>query len=270
MGVPLFHLIARLLLALGLLLATAPAVGARQQSAADCQDLTDQIGEANQQLDQLKQDAFGWLVQSGQYAQSVPLELAGAAQQGGLPFLTPELAASDGGLAALVAAQIDAWREANDQVPSGDYLRDLGGQLVNWRSTLAILAPVQAASPSLTLLDTAFSQLDQVVAGATADQALIDGLNSQLQDCNAQAQAGSDAPQGALCNVEGKAGYSSSDCFSLENDAAYAVWAACTEAYFEAEREAFRTGGDLPVNTCDGAWAAEMQAIQQRWGDPAP
>jgi hypothetical protein len=71
-----------------------------------------------------------------------------------------------------------------------------------------------------------------------------------------------------LCDVGGQSGASRSDCFSLETDAAYKVWAACTEQYFAAEQEAFRTGGDLPTNTCDPAWQAAQDAIQQRWGAP--
>ncbi|HEY0584309.1 MAG TPA: hypothetical protein VGE94_19145, partial [Chloroflexota bacterium] len=72
----------------------------------------------------------------------------------------------------------------------------------------------------------------------------------------------------ALCSVGGQAGFSNSQCFGLELDAATAVWAACLDAYFAAEREAFRTGGDLPANTCDGALKSATDAIQQQWGHP--
>ena len=46
------------------------------------------------------------------------------------------------------------------------------------------------------------------------------------------------------------------------------VFSQLTEEYFAAEDEVFRTGGDLPINTCDPSFKAAHDAIQERWGHP--
>lgn len=134
--------------------------------------------------------------------------------------------------------------------------------------------------PSLIQLSGIFAQLDQTVGTAQGDLALLDSLQQQLQQCRANAEPTPEptappdqAPpdeSGVLCSVGGVAGTSATQCFTLETDAAYAVWAACTQQYFAAEDAAFQTGGDPPANTCDPAWAAAQDAIQQRWGTPQP
>jgi hypothetical protein len=120
------------------------------------------------------------------------------------------------------------------------------------------------------VLQTALTQLDGVAANVLADGAILDSLSSQLQDCQ-QANPPPPPPasgDGGLCQVGDATGASNSECFTLELDAALAVWTTCTEAYFAAEDEVFRTGGDLPINTCDPAFKAAQDAIQQQWGNP--
>jgi hypothetical protein len=267
-------LIATTLLLSQLLVALPPASAAQDQ--ATCDDLAKQIASEQQRLDQAKLDALPWLAQAEQFAAVAPGELAVAAAQGSVPGLTPGLAETYGGLIAQVGAQISVWRSANDTTAATDYLRDLISQVQMWEGQLGVLAPFWGYLSSLVGLNTSLSQLDQVLANAQADLAISDDLQAQLDACQAAAApAPTPMPQpdeggdsGALCTVGGQTGASRSDCFSLEMDAAYKVWAACTEQYFAAEQEAFRTGGDLPINTCDPAWRAAQDAIQQRWGAP--
>jgi hypothetical protein len=270
-----------------------PATGHAQGA---CDDLAQQVGATQQQLDQAKQDVQPWLMQAIQYSNIAPSELAAAAAQGGIPGLTPDLAATYGALIAQVGAQISTWASSNGNTDSASYLRDLISQVQQWEGTLGTLAPVQGSVASLVGLSAVFGQLDQLLAGDQATLAILDSLSAQLQACQAgqsgapgptpppgdpagqagptpepaPAEGGDAGDGGALCSVGGKTGASRSDCFTLENDAAYQVWAACTEQYFAAVQDAFRTGGDVPANTCDAAWDAEQQAIQQRWGAPQP
>jgi hypothetical protein len=184
---------------------------------------------------------------------------------------------------AQLGAQLGGWVDANATTDSETYLRDLLGQVQHFESSLGPLIPFEGSVPSLIVLHTALTQLDQTLAGTQAQLASLDGLRSeQQQACAEGAPAPASATEtpsndqlpadgsGLLCDVGGQAGTSASECFQLETDAAYAVWKTCTEQYFAAEDAAFQSGGDLPVNTCDPAWAATQAAIQQRWGSPSP
>jgi hypothetical protein len=263
-----------LLLAHGALLPPA----ARAQSS--CDDLAQQVQSAQQQVDQDRADAQQILQQIAPLVATAPAELLALASQGALPGVSPDAAASFGAIVTQIGAQIATWQAGNEQTASDAYLRDLLTQLAGWEGQYAGLTPVQPVVPSLVQLSNVFSQLDQTVGQAQADLAILDSLSGALQDCQAGASAtrepapdatpppeeASPGDSGPLCSVGGVSGNSRSDCFQLENDAAFAVWQACTEAYFAAEDEAFRTGGDPPVNTCDGAWNATQKEIQDRWG----
>jgi hypothetical protein len=272
----------RALLALAsLVLALSPSVRTHAQTGASCDDLSQQIAATDQHLNELKLAALPWLVQAGQFGAAALGDLAVAASSGAVPGLTPGLAESDGAIAGMLGAQIDGWRTNNDSALSNAYLRDLAQQTSIWDLTLASLAPVKGSVGSLIGLDTALMQLDQVAAAAQGDLAIRDGLSAQMADCPTAASptpAGAGpAPEptepeasgsSALCEVGGQLGNSNSECFRLEYDAAFGVWEACTEAYFAAEDDAFRTGGDPPTNTCDGALQAEQDALQKRWSSP--
>lgn len=275
MGVPHAVLTVRWLAALllfGQLL--APAAVARAQDTGDCEALTQQIDSTNDELDQLKDDAAPWLVQAGQFGAIAPADMLVAAQQG-LPGLDTGTAASFGAIAAQLGAAIDGWRLANGAADSPSYWRDLANALSTWHTLFAPLTPFQAGAPSLTGLSTALGELDQLAASALGDLGLSESLNDALRQC--QSAAGSstspstpemDGNPQALCSVGGTAGYSNSECFRLELDAAYATWEACTEAYFAAERAAFAGGGDPPANTCDGPFQQATDELQRTWGGP--
>ena len=114
-------------------------------------------------------------------------------------------------------------------------------------------------------------QLDQVAAIVVADGAILDSLSAQLQDCQRQNPPPPEPGQGGsggVCQVGEATGASNSECFTLELDAALAIWTTCTEAYFAAEDEVYRTGGDLPINTCDPAYKAAQDRVQEHWGHP--
>jgi hypothetical protein len=248
----------------------APATVSRAQDSGACGDLSQQIASTGKDLDQLQQDALPWLVQAGQFGPVAVGDLLLAAEQG-QPGLTPGLAASYGATAAQVGAAIDGWRSANDGSPSDQYWRDLANMLSTWETLFSTLAPVQDVVPSLVGMSTAFSQLDQLSAQAQGDLALQDALSSQLQDCQAANMPPMPEPPtagdngGATCDVDGKTGASNSECYTLELDAAFAVWEACTEDYFAAERAAFQNGSDLPINTCDGPWAQAQDELYRKW-----
>ena len=257
-----------------------PASAARAQSG--CDDVAAQVQSQQQQVDQDRAEAQQSLSQIAPLVAVAPAELLSLAAQGALPGITPDVAGTFGGIVAQIGAQVAGWQAANQQTASDAYLRDLLNQLAGWESQFAAVGPAQAGVPSLVQLSSVFAQLDQTVGQAQGDVALLDSFNQQLADCQAGASAtpeptpppaadeGSPSADqgGGLCTVGGATGASRSECFQLENDAAFAVWQACTEAYFAAEDEAFRTGGDPPVNTCDPAWNEAQRAIQQRWGSP--
>jgi hypothetical protein len=247
----------------------APAATRAQNN---CDDEAAQVAAQQQQVADEQAQAESLLDQVTPLAASAPAELLAAAGLATLPGVTPETAASFGAIVAQIGAQIGTWQAANTQTGSAAYLQDLSGQLQTWETQYAGVAPVQAAVPSLVQISSIFSQLEQTVGQVQGDLALLDNFQQQLQKCendNGSDQAGS-GDAGALCSVNGATGNSASECFTLETDAAYAVWEACTEQYFAAEDDAFRTGGDLPANTCDPAWAAAQDAIRQRWGAPQP
>jgi hypothetical protein len=255
----------RLLATVLLALAPLPA-RAQDVPSGPCDDLASQVDATSRQLDQEQQNAQPWLIQAGRAAPIVLGELTAVALRGA-PDLTPDLAGSLGAIAAQVGAQIDGWRN------SGGSIRDLPAQLNGWEITLVSLVPFVNDSANLIILNTALMQLDQVAANVIADGAILDDLNSQLQDCQRQnppppPPTTSDGSSGSTCMVGDATGASNSECFTLELDAALAVWTACTNDYFAAEREAFRTGGDLPINACDPAFKAAQDAIQQRWASP--
>lgn len=270
--------------ALAFLLVTRGFLSAGSMHAQDaCDDLNQQVASAQQQVDQDRADADELLQQVAPLAAIAPAQLLEAASQGNLPGVTPDVAASFGAIVNQIGAQVTAWEIAHGSLASTDYLRDLLNQLAGWEGQFAALTPVQAYVPSLVQFGALLSLLEQNVGSAQGDLAMLDDLNATLQQCQANAAAPAPTAQpaggppeggppadqgGALCSVGGTQGTSASQCFQLENDAAFAVWEACTEQYFAAEQEAFRTGGDLPVNTCDPAWKAQQQAISERWGIP--
>jgi hypothetical protein len=267
---PSLRLLAAVLLVAPLALQPTGVVHA--QADASCDQISQQLDSTNQDLDQLKDASAPWLQQAAQFGSVATAELLAAAQQG-LPGLDPGTAAGFGAIAAQVGAAIDTWRLGNSGADSAGYWRDLSNALSTWHTLFAPLTPFQTGVASLAGLSTALGELDQLAARATGDLALSDSLNAALQDCqSSETSDGSgsmpdaaDAPQ-ALCSVGGTQGYSNSQCFSLELDAAYAVWQACTEAYFAAEDAAFANGGDLPANNCDGPFKAETERLQQQWG----
>ena len=241
-----------------------PALTVRAQDEGSCDDLAAQLQSTNDELDQLQQQSGAWLAQASQFASVVPSDLLVAAQNGA-PDLSPEVAATLGATALQLGANIDAWRVGGHDA----YWDGLTNNLGAWESIYASLVPFTAYSGGLAGLGSALTELDQLVAREAGDAAQRDSLSSALADCQA-ASAPSSSPEasGALCDYGGKAGASSSDCFSLAMDAAYSVWEACTLAYFDAERQASIDGGDPPANTCDPAWNAQIEAIQRQWGSP--
>lgn len=254
------------------------AATARAQS--NCDDLAQQVASQQSELANDQADAQSLLNQVGPLTAAAPAELLAAASQGALPGITPDTAASFGATVVQIGVEIAAWQSQHSQGDATTYLGDLLSQLGTWEGQYGTLAPVQALVPSLVQLSAVFAQLDQAAGKAQGDLALLDSFNQQLQDCQS---GGGPAPEptpppdeappddgSALCSVGGATGASASQCFTLESDAAYAVWEACTEQYFAAVSEAFRTGGDVPANTCDPAWDAALAAIQQRWGAPQP
>ena len=250
-----------------------PAGLVHAQADTGCDQLAQQLDSTNQDLDQLKDTSTAWLQQAAQAGAVAAAEMIAAAQQG-LPGLDPHSAASFGAIAAQVGAAIDSWRLGNSGADAASYWRDLSNALSTWHTLFAPLTPFQAGVASLTSLSTALGELDQLAARAAGDLALSDSLNTALQDCQSSdtsggsASIGSDSADGpqALCSVGGTPGYSNSQCFSLELNAAYAVWQACTEAYFAAEDAAFANGGDLPVNNCDGPFKEQTEQLQRQWG----
>ena len=254
-------------------LATRPVGLVHAQADAGCDQIAQQLASTNQDLDQLEDAAAPWLQQAAQAGSVATTDMIAAAQQG-LPGLDPGTAASFGAIAAQVGAAIDTWRLGNSGADSAGYWRDLSNALSTWHTLFAPLTPFQAGVASLTNLSTALGELDQLAARAAGDLALSDSLNTALQDCQSSDTSGgspsttpdsADGPP-ALCSVGGTPGYSNSQCFGLELDAAYAVWQACTEAYFAAEDAAFANGGDLPVNTCDGPFKERTEQLQRQWG----
>jgi hypothetical protein len=252
-----------------LMLGPRMSVAAQDQSA--CDDLSQQIANANSDLDQLQADAQPWLMSVSQFAAVAPNDLALAGAQGNVPGLGPDLAGSYGAIAAQLGAQVNAWRVANEGRSSDGYWRDLAANSRGWDGTFAVVLPVQPFVPSLGGMSASLQELDQLAAKAAGDLGLSDSLSNSLQQCEASnpppsgPMGGAPGDPSALCAVGGQSGYSNSECFRLQLDAAYGVWAACTEAYFAAEREAFRTGGDPPANTCDGTFKAAQDALQSRW-----
>jgi hypothetical protein len=264
------------LLAAGMVtaLVLGPHVSVAAQNQGACDDLSQQIANAHSDLDQLQADAQPWLMSVSQFAAVAPSDLAVAGVQGNVPGLNADLAGTYGSIAAQVGARADGWRLANEGSPSDGYWRDLAGNVRGWDGSFAVLLPVQPFVPSLGGMYASLQELDQLSAKAMADLGLSDSLAKSLQQCESSnnpssgPNGGTPADPGALCAVGGQSGYSSSECFRLQLDAAFAVWEACTEAYFAAERETFRTGGDPPANTCDGPFKTEQDTLQNRWGGP--
>src|SRR5438309_823822 len=110
-------------------LVVVAAVPGHAFAQAACDDIRQQIDQENQQLDQRKLDAQPWLQQASNFAFAAPAELVGAAAQGSVPGLSPDLASSYGGIAAQVGAFIETWRLANQDASSDAYLRELVRQL---------------------------------------------------------------------------------------------------------------------------------------------
>jgi hypothetical protein len=270
--------LARCALGLVLVLATLPgATVALAQDAPDCDDLSAQIDSADADLNQLRLDATPWLVDASQLSALVTSDLLVGAQHGA-DGLTPENAVSFGAIALQIGVAIDGWRSGHQNASTDGYWRDLATALSAWEGLFGGLLPVQANAPSAVGMSAAFSQLDSLAARAQGDLGLVDSLGKALQACQGQASGGSPTPVPApspdagtaaggdgLCSVSGQTGFSNSDCFRLELDAAYAEWSACLDDYFAAERAAFVDGGDLPTNTCDPAFAAQQDALQKRW-----
>jgi hypothetical protein len=247
--------------AITITLAAGPGLAVQAQTGGPCDDLASQIDATNGDLEQLENESLPLLMQAQQLAAIAPADTQVVAAEGLSPLLTPETAGLYGAAAAAVGARIDAWRSANDSAAADAYWRDLAGNASDWYSGLvSITAPIQAFVPSLSGLTSTLLDLQLLATRAQADLALVDSLSQSLQQCqDANPPAPPPPPPSAgggddqaLCSVGGQPGFSNSQCFGLELDAATAVWAACLDAYFAAEREAFRTGGDLPANTCDG------------------
>jgi hypothetical protein len=254
-------------------LVTAAAPAAHAQSGSPCDDLRQQIDAINQDLDQLKNDSLPLLFEAQQLAAVAPSETQVIASEGVSPLLTPETAGLYGAAAATVGAEVGSWQAVNGTAASAAYVRDLAITAFNWYSTfIGLTAPVQGFVPSLSGLASTLANLQLLGTKAQADLGQRDAFSQALQDCTARgggpAGGGDPAVGGAVCSVGGQDGFSNSQCFGLALDAATAVWTACTEAYFAAEREVFRTGGDLPINTCDGELKSATDAIQETWGHP--
>ena len=262
--------LAALLLALSQ--AVLPATPLHAQSSSDCDSLSSQIESTHQDLDQLKNDSLGWLSQLGQFGAIAPSDLTVAAANDTLPGLDPATAGTFGALAATIGAEADVWRSFNMGTDSGQYWQALASPLSRWDGLFATLLPFQGL-PSLTGLWAALNELDQMAGKAGADQGLIDSLQQALDQCQASQDASpppsmpaGPADQQALCSVGGTAGYSNSDCFRMELDVAFAEWKACTEAHFEAVRQAFAGNGDFPPDTCDAPYNQATEELQKKWG----
>ncbi|GAC1323096.1 MAG: hypothetical protein NVSMB2_20630 [Chloroflexota bacterium] len=270
------------LVAIWLMVSSAVApVGLARQSGA-CDDLSAQIDTTRNDLDHLKNQSLPLLAQAQQLAAIAPGDTAQMAVAGVSPILTPETAGTYAVMAALIGARVGVWQSAHQDAPGQAYWANLGSNAFDWYTTfVATTAPAQPFVPTLAALNAVLSDLQQLGAEAQADDGLLGSLEHALNDCEASddpqpmpspppatSGGGGNGIAEALCSVGGTTGHSNTDCFGLEMDAALAVWTACTEAYFAAESEAFRTGGDAPANNCDGPWHAQIDALQARWGHP--
>jgi len=175
--------IMRILLCLAIVWSLAPFAEADAQDP--CANLADQIAAQDQALDNLKNDALPWLKQASVSAATVPGELASVAAQGDVPILTPDLASTDGALAAQVGAEMDVFSSDADALDSASLATDLSSRLLDWQGRLAVLQSVAAYSAGLASMFSAMQYLGQNSSEAQAALSLRESLSQSLATCQA-------------------------------------------------------------------------------------
>ena len=163
------------------MLGFAPAGSVTAQDA--CADLAGQVAAQEQALDDLRNEALPSLQQANLSAAGVLGDLVAVAAQGDVALLTPEIAATDGALAAQIGAEMAQTASGADSQESASFARDLPNRVLDWQARLATLQPVATYSANLTALFSAVQSLSQVSAQAQAAVALRDSLSQALAAC---------------------------------------------------------------------------------------
>lgn len=164
-----------------LVMSFAPVGAVAAQDA--CADLAGQVAAQEQALDGLRSEALPWLLQANRSAAGAVGELSAVAAQGNVPLITPELAATDGALAAQIGLEMAQFASGAETEDSVSFARDFANRILDWQLRLASLQPVAPNTANLTALLSAAESLTQYSGQAQAALALRDGLSQALAAC---------------------------------------------------------------------------------------